>query len=54
MWKLNDSFFSRASKIHFHKKGFARSLVIKVRVFGTRKWLIQAIGRFQMTSRRPC
>ena len=23
-----------------HKKGFALSLVLKVRVFGTRKWLI--------------
>ena len=30
----------------FHKKGFALSLVLKVRVFGTRKWLIfKAYGR---------
>ena len=27
-------------KPHFHKKGFARSLVLNVRGFGTRKWLI--------------
>ena len=32
--------YSRAKKPHFHKKGFARSLVLKVRGFGTRKWLI--------------
>ena len=27
-----------ANKTHFHNKGFALSLVLKVRVFGTRKW----------------
>ena len=33
-------FNSRANKTHFHKKGCAPSLILKVRVFGTRKWLI--------------
>ena len=27
-----------ANKTHFHNKGFALSLVLKVRFFGTRKW----------------
>ena len=27
-----------ANKTHFHNKGFAFSLVLKVRYFGTRKW----------------
>ena len=34
------SFHSRANKTHFHKKGCAPSLILKVRVFGTRKWPI--------------
>jgi len=25
-------------KPHFHKKGFVLGLILKVRVFGTRKW----------------
>ena len=29
-------FYFHANKTHFHKKGFAFSLVLKVRVFGTR------------------
>ena len=33
-------FNSGANKTHFHKKGCAPSLILKVRVFGTRKWLI--------------
>ena len=33
-------FYFHANKTHFHKKGFALCLVLKVRVFGTRKWLI--------------
>ena len=33
-------FHSRASKTHFHKKGCAPGLILKVRVFGTRKWPI--------------
>ena len=31
-------FHSQANKTHFHKKGCAPGLVLKVRVFGTRKW----------------
>ena len=35
------SFFHfRANKSDFHKKGFAVSLIYKVRVIGTRKWLL--------------
>ena len=33
-------FHSHANKTLFHKKGCAPSLVLKVRVFGTRKWPI--------------
>ena len=33
-------FHSHANKTHFHKKGCAPSLILKVRVFGTRKWPI--------------
>ena len=33
-------FHSHANKTHFHKKGCAASLILKVRVFGTRKWPI--------------
>ena len=33
-------FYFHANKTHFHKKGFALCLVLKVRVFGTRKWLL--------------
>ena len=29
-----------ANKTYFHNKGFALSLVLKVRFFGTRKWPI--------------
>ena len=29
-----------ANRTHFHNKGFALSLVLKVRFFGTRKWPI--------------
>ena len=36
-------FHSHAFKTHFHKKGSAPSLILKVRVFGTRKWLICVI-----------
>ena len=31
-------FHSHANKTHFHKKGCAPGLILKVRVFGTRKW----------------
>ena len=30
-----------ANKTHFHNKGFALSLVLKVSFFGTRKWPIE-------------
>ena len=33
-------FYSQANEAHYHKKGFALALFFKVRVFGTRKWLI--------------
>ena len=31
-------FHSHANKTYFHKKSCAPSLILKVRVFGTRKW----------------
>ena len=31
---------SHSNKTHFHKKGCALGLILKVRVFGTRKWPI--------------
>ena len=33
-------FHSHANKTHFHKKGCALGLILKVKVFGTRKWPI--------------
>ena len=36
----DDSNSSHANKTHRHKKGFALMLVLKVRIFGTRKWAI--------------
>ena len=42
------SFYSHANKTHLHKKGFAPSLVLKVRVLETWKWpiaLSQGINR---------
>ena len=35
IWRL--FFYPYANETHFHKKGFVSSLVLKVRVFGTRK-----------------
>ena len=32
------SFICIIIKTHFHNKGFALSLVLKVKLFGTRKW----------------
>ena len=37
-------FDSHANKTHFHKKGCAPSLILKMRVFGTRKWPIAEIS----------
>ena len=34
-------FNSHANKTHFHKKGCALGLILKVRLFGTQKWPIQ-------------
>ena len=34
-------FHSHANKTHFHKKGCAPSLILKARLFGTRKWPIK-------------
>ena len=39
MWKW--LFNSHANKTHFHNKSLALSLILKVRAFGTRKWLIK-------------
>ena len=33
-------FLSHENKTHFHKKGCAPSLILKVRTFGIRKWPI--------------
>ena len=38
-------FHSHANKIHFHKKGCATSLILKVTVFRTRKWHIPLHGK---------
>ena len=35
-------FHSHANKTHFHMKGCALGLILKVRVFGTRKWPIES------------
>ena len=37
-------FHSHANKTHFQRKGCALGLVLKVKVFGTRKWLICCTG----------
>ena len=34
------TFYYHAHKTHFHKEGLARGLVLRVRVFRTRKWAI--------------
>ena len=36
-------FHSHANKTHFHKKGCTLGLILKVRVFGTRKWPIGCV-----------
>ena len=35
-------FHSHVNKTHFHKKGSELGLILKVRVFGTRKWRIES------------
>ena len=36
-------FYSHPNKTHFHKKGCKLGLILKVRVFGTRRWPIERI-----------
>ena len=36
-----------ANKNHFHNKDFALSLVLKVRLYGTRKWPVKAASELQ-------
>ena len=38
-----------ANKTHFHNKGFALSLVLRVRFFGIRKWPIVHVTEFLET-----
>ena len=45
---------SHANKSHFHKKGCAPTLILKVRVFGTRKWpIILRFGGLSSTGTNP-
>ena len=37
-------FHSHTNKTHFYKQGCAPSLVLKVRVFGTRKWPVLVLS----------
>ena len=39
MMQINDD---DANKTHFYNKGFALSLVLKVKLFGIRKWPIES------------
>ena len=41
---VNMFHYDAKKKTHFHKKGFALGLVLRVRVFGTRKWPIRLIS----------
>ena len=45
-------FHSHANKSHFHKNSCAPSLILKVRVFGTRKWPIVERHSLEQASRR--
>ena len=42
-------FYFHANKIHFRKKGFAFSHVLKVRVFGTRRWSIKSCDALSLS-----
>ena len=47
-------FYPYANETHFHKKGFALGLFLKVRVFETRKWPITTViytAVFSVTAR---
>ena len=43
---MKNNLNSHANKPHFHKKGCALALILKVTVFGTRKWPIGQYARF--------
>ena len=48
-------FHSHANKTHLYKKGFALSLVLKVRVFATRKWNIKSVRvQSEKRSKKSC
>ena len=47
-------FHFHANKTHFHKKGCAPSLILKVRVLGTRKWPIKDANKDSKQSARTC
>ena len=46
-------FYFHANKIHFRKKGFAFSHVLKVRVFGTRRWSIKSCDALSLSPSCP-
>ena len=46
-YDMEMSFHSHANKTHFHKKGCALGLTLKVRVLGTRKWPIWRGFKFE-------
>lgn len=48
----NMIFYSHANRTH--KKGFTLSLVLKVKVFGTRNWPITSIAEFILETNYPC
>ena len=48
-------FHSHANKTHFHKKGCALGLILKVKVFGTQKWPIEQTEKMmQDTEANAC
>ena len=47
------TFHSHANKTHFHKKGWALGLILKVRVLGTREWSI-VLKRILMYKESKC
>ena len=46
-------FHSHANKTHFHKKGCAPSLILKMRVFGTREWPINPHLVWHVSNAKP-
>ena len=48
----NMIFYSHENRTH--KKGFTLSLVLKVKVFGTRNWPITSIAEFILETNYPC